>query len=448
MLNITDLFIDEILALLDNEIPDRVIHQIRRCLLDYIGVTYAGASAKEEEFKTYLQANSSGGECPIIGLKVKSDFSTAALLNGFSSHTLELDDGHRFAMLHLEAPIISGLLTIAKKENMNVKQFMRGVIAGYEATVRIAKAIQPAHKNRGYHATGTCGTIGVAVAIAIALDFSREEIKSSINFAATSASGLLEIIEDASQIKPYNVSTAVLNGITAAYFGKLNFAGPNDVLGGNRGFLKTLTGEYDESAFYQEAEDEYQIEKIYVKPYAACRHSHSAIEGALLINKKTKLDIESIKKIEVRTYKLAVLGHDHTGIEGISSAKMSTPYGVAVALILNNAGINAFTEEVVARKDILELSSKVQVLEDDELTSLSPNKRGALVKIHTRNGHVFEQLVEHPLGEPENNISDEKLEKKYFDLMKYSGRSDDDIRKISKIIWSIEKEFDKLVNLL
>lgn len=448
-MNITNLFINEILSITEKTIPDRVLHQVKRCVLDYMGVTYAGASSKKEEFSLYLEENSEGGTCPIIGLKLKSDYSTAGLLNGFASHVLELDDGHRYAMLHLGAPVITALLTIAKKENLNFVQFTKGVVVGYEATVRLAKAIQPMHKNRGYHATGTCGTIGITFAIAAALGFTREEIKSALAFAATSASGILEVIDDGSEIKPYNVSTAVLNGINAAYFGRLGFSGPIDVIGGNRGFLRTLTGEFKESAFYaEEQEDIYQIEKIYVKPYAACRHCHSAIEGALRINSKEKLDIEEIDRIEVRTYKLAVLGHDHTNINGISSAKMSTPYGVAAALLLNDAGINEFDQELVERKDLLNLSKKVKVLEDENLTSLSPDKRGALVKIYTKNGRVFTKLIEHPLGEPENNISDQDLEKKFITLMEYSGQSEEDTRKLSSMIWSIEENFDEFINLL
>ena len=447
-MNITDVFIDEMLSITERQLPTRVVHQIKRCLLDYIGVTFAGANSKKEEFRAYLESNSTNGNCPVIGLDTKTDFSTAGLLNGFASHVLELDDGHRYAMLHLGAPIISALLTIAKKENLTVMQVFKGVVVGYEATVRLAKAIQPMHKNRGYHATGTCGTIGAAFAVATALGLSKEQIKNAINFAATSSSGLLEVIDDASQIKAYNVSAAVLNGITAAYFGRLGFIGPRDILGGNRGFFKTLTGEFDEDALLQETEAIYQIEKIYVKPYAACRHSHSAIEGALLIRSRAKVDLADIDKVEVKTYKLAVFGHDHTEIEGVSSAKMSTPYGVAVALILNDAGIDAFDEAVIHRKDIIDLCKKIKIREDEKLTSLSPGKRGALVKIFMKDGQVLEQLVEHPLGEPENNITDQELEKKYTSLMKHSGKSDDDIRKISKLVWSIEDSFDEFVSLL
>lgn len=447
-MNITNLFIDEILAVSEIEIPDRVIHQVKRCLLDYIGVTFAGAFTNEEKFLTYLKNESSGENCPVIGLNKKSDLNTASILNGFASHVLELDDGHRFAMLHLGAPIFSALLTIAKKDKLDFSQFLKGVVSGYEAIVRLAKAIQPSHIDKGFHATGTCGTVGVAFAVAIALGFNKEQIKSAVSLAATSSSGLLEVVEDSSQIKSFNVSSAVLNGITAAYFGRLCFQGPDDVLGGNRGFLKNFADDIYVEAFYQDQEDIYQIENIYVKPYASCRHTHSAIEAALKIGGKIKLDEINIEKVEVRTYKLAIKGHDHTMIEGVASAKMSIPYSVAVALLLSEAGLNAFSEKMVTRIDILNLCEKVMVMEDDHLTALSPHKRGALVRVHMKDGRSFEQLVEYPFGEPENSMSDFDLEEKFIELIKFCGYSEEHIVKMINWIWNIEENFSVFLDLL
>ena len=447
-MNITDKFIDEIMLIAETEIPERVVHQVKRTVLDYMAVTYAGAYSKREEFERYLNMSSDEGAYPVLGLKRKTDLSSASLLNGFASHVLELDDGHRFGMLHLGAPVLSALLTIAPKEQLTSAQFIRGVVCGYEVAIRLAMAIQPTHKNKGYHATGTCGTIGAAFAIAAALGFNRDEVKSTLSNAATSASGILEVIDDVSEIKAYNVSSAVLNGIVAARFGRLSLPGPHDILGGKRGFFKTLTGDFKEEALWSDLNNVFEIEKIYVKPYAACRHAHSCIEAALLIDQTENINLNDIEKIEASTYKLAVLGHDHTEIEGISSAKMSTPYGVAAALILKEAGMNAFTKEMVERSDILELSRKVEVVEDEKLTALSPEKRGARVKIYTKDGRVFEKLVEHPLGEPENQISDQALEQKFNSLMEYSGQSPKRIKELANIIWTLENNFDEFLNLL
>jgi len=447
-MNITDLFVSEVITFSKREFPEGIVHQVKRCVLDYLGVTYAGANEVKEKINIYLDSCSTQGKCSAIGLGKTIDIQTAGLVNGFTSHVIELDDGHRFGMLHLEAPIISAMIAVAQHENLTVEQFFKGVITGYEAAIRLAMVIQPAHKQRGFHATGTCGTIGVACAVAVSLGLDEDQLKNVVSAAATSAAGLLEVIDDASQLKPYNVAKAVENGITAVYIGRAGFIGPEDALGGKRGFFNALTGSFDDKAICGNENGEYAIEKIYVKPYAACRHCHGAIEGALNINQREKIKWQDIENIEVETYKLAVLGHDHTNIMGVSSAKMSIPYGVAASIILNKAGVNAFKEDVVMRPDILSLCNKVIVTENAELTDKSPEKRGAIVKIYMKKGIIYEEKVEYPLGEPENRISDQQLEEKYKSLMELSGVQVEKVNEISKMVWNLEDCLKKLLEII
>ncbi len=58
------------------------------------------------------------------------------------------------------------------------------------------------------------------------------------------------------------------------------------------------------------------IEGIYLKPYAACRHCHPAIEAAICLRENHNLDYESVAAVRVITYDLAVFGHDHSDVRG------------------------------------------------------------------------------------------------------------------------------------
>ena len=195
---------------------EEVQHQIKRCLLDWTGVAYAGASAVGHKFDAILDI-AGDGVCSTFLSKQHKDLISSASINGFLSHIMELDDGHRFGMLHLAAPIISAMVAVAQKEQLGYTQFVKGVVAGYQATVQIARYLQPYHKQKGYHATGTCGAIGVAAAIATALDFGNEEFENSLGAATTRASGLLSVIDSPSEMKPFNISGAIESGIRAAY---------------------------------------------------------------------------------------------------------------------------------------------------------------------------------------------------------------------------------------
>lgn len=416
-MNITDTFIAGLIAR-SQAIPERVIRQAKKCLLDYLGVVVGGARFLQEHHPNNFETLAKDkGVCSVLGTDCHTTAVNAALLNGFSAHVLELDDGHRKGMIHLGASINSAVLAVAEQEKIQFGDTLRGIIMGYEAAVRCAIALQPGHKVRGYHVSGTCGTIGSAIGVAFALRYTNEQIKSTLACSVTSAAGVLEIQEDASELKPYNLGRAAMDGHVVAQMGRLALPGPDDIMGGKRGFLKVLTDTPMPSALTDFSSEDYCIEGIYQKLYAACRHCHPAIEAAIAIRNSHQIAPEQIAKVEVYTYKLAVGGHDHTNIQGISSAKLSTPYSVALGLVKGDAGHKDFNEKNLQDSVILGLAQKVSVIEDAQLTVQSPAMRGARVIIRLNDGNAYEHTVLYPKGEPENPISYEEIKQKTVDLL-------------------------------
>ena len=423
--NITETFIA---GLIDKSliIPYGVMRQARKVLLDYLGVLVGG--------KKYLKENH-----PELLTAVPS----AVFLNGFAAHVLELDDGHRHGMIHLGASIVSAVLDVAKKEDLHSDDVLRGIVMGYEVAVRCARAIQPGHKERGYHVSGTCGTIGSAMGIAFACNYNKEQMKSTLACAVSGAAGVLEIQEQASEMKPYNVGRAAIAGVVAAQVGELALLGPDDILGGKRGFLATLTDTPKPEFLTDFSNNDYAIMGIYQKVHAACRHCHPAIDATIDMRNDLNLKPDQIDKIEVHTYKLAVGSHDHTQIMGISSAKLSTPYAVALAIVKGSAGYADYNETNLDDYWIKNLTRKVSVIEDENLTAQSPAVRGARVTIYLKDGNIYEAPCLYPKGEPEHPLTQNELEEKFRGLALYGGLTlkecDEMIEEIGKEEFSINK---------
>ncbi|MBU5436657.1 MmgE/PrpD family protein [Tissierella sp. MSJ-40] len=447
--NLTDKFIDSLYSLMQETLPEAVIKQAKICILDYLGVTLAGARMLERKGNKFLNYfDSEQGDATLIGFNRKATIQNAVIVNGLSSHILELDDGQRFGMIHPGAPIISALISLVEHEKIKGKDFLLGTIIGYEAAVRLAGTIQPSHKQCGYHATGTCGTIGVAVGIAVALGFTKKELKDALSAAATSASGILEVIEDESELKPFNVGKAALNGLIAAFVARAGFTGPNDILGGKRGFISTMSKQYDLSFLDRKQGDAYGIERIYIKPYAACRHSHPAIEATINIRSKYSICPDDIKNVKVYTYDLAIMGHDHTQIQGTNSAKMSIPYSVAVALEFGKAGIEEFMPRYIQDTRITSLINKIQIYANKELTTLVPEKRSAIVEIITYDNKCYIERVDYPKGEPENPMTEEEIKEKFISLAMYGKKSMKEAHEIIEMTWNLEKDLFKIFDFL
>ncbi len=447
-ISITNKFIEHLYKMQNLNYSDTVIEQAKKCFLDYIGVTIAGAQIIHYKTDKLISNFSTNNDSiSLIGLKRKTGLLEAALINGINAHVAELDDGERFGMFHPGAPIFSALLPAAQKFQIDSRNFYNGVIIGYEAAIRLARALQPALKDKGFHGTGICGTIGAAIAVGVALNFNKKQLKNTLSAAATSASGLLKVIKSRSEMKPYNVGIAAQSGLNSALLVKAGFEGPEDVLDGEMGFLNAFTGKFDEKKIILKKYDPPAIMGIYMKPYAACRHSHPAIEAAIILKNRYNLKTESVKAVNIRTYYWAVGGHEHTKIVGINSAKMSTPFSVAVALETGRAGINEFTTDWINCENIKSLTKKINVCTDDELTSMVPEKRAAIVQIQTNRNQYFEEKIYYPKGEPETPLSIEDVKEKFMELCKFAGMDDVISQGIINNVLSAETDLIQLIQL-
>lgn len=437
--NETEQFITAISSI---QIEEACYEKAKDSLIDYIGVTLAGLREIRGCYNNELASN---GSVPILGTNIKTDVYSAALINGINAHAVELDDGNRFGMVHPGSPVISALLSVSFAKKMAHRDILRGIIYGYEVTIKIAKSLQPELKERGYHATGLCGTIGAAMGIAYALNYTDKQKTTTLAAACTNASGILKIIRDKSNLKPFNAGQAASNGVMSAFFGQLNFDGKVDVLGGNDGFLRMISKKPDTSHFTIKPSVN-EIYTVYRKLYASCRHSHAAVEAAINLRKKFKINSCDIESVDVFTYKWGVHLHDHTTINGISSAKMSTPFSVALALYYGKAGISEFSLETIQNDSIIELTRRITVKEDQNLTELVPLKRPARLVIKKKDGSTYQEQIDLPKGEPEKPLTDYDLRDKFMSLVVWSGIETDNAKLLYKALINNEN-IDKVFQL-
>ena len=447
-MNIADRFIDGIYKLTQQPIPAKLVGCVKKCLIDYIGSTIGGAAISKERVKCLYRSFAEEGSHVLFGQNKTASLQTALLINGINSHMAEMDDGVISGIIHPGAPIFTGLLAIAEKEQVDWKKFVLGVIVGYEASVRIANAIQPAHKRCGYHATGTCGTIGVALAIAAMLGFDKNMMKQTLSIAMASAHGTLKVLEDASELKPYNIASAAINGVVAVLSARAGYCGADDAFSGEAGFLAQMTTEVYEDKLFRNENDPFCIENVYFKPYAACRYTHPAIEASIRLKDVYGVDYKKIESIVIETYELAVRHHDHVVIPNISSAKMSIPYSAAVALITGDGGINSFTDRYIYDNEVTSLIKKVKVVPNDEFTQAFPKKSCARMIITTYDNKKFAVVVDMPKGEPDNPLNEEDLKHKFFSLFLFANKTKQEAENILSIIKEDNININTLINAL
>ena len=424
MMGLTDRFLSNIFKIRRMEYSPRVKTLVRTYLADTVGVSLAGAADIFDKEESILSLQRSYGSVKPIGHDNLCSIADAIFINGLSAHFLELDDGVRYGVIHPSAPLFSTLIPLVIENKVGWEDFLRGAVCGYETSIRVASALQPFHYNAGFHPTATCCTLGVAVGVAVMLGWDDTVVKDAFSAACVSACGSLKVLEDVSQLKPYNCAKAALNGYMSALMAKAGFAGPSEPLDGDTGFLKMMSSSYNKEILTGERDYLY-LEKIYQKPYASCRHTHPEIEACFKIRNKNGFSFDQIDKVKVTTYKGVIGKHDFKDIHGESSARMSIPYSVAISLATGKAGIAEFAEPYVTERTVLDLTQRVDVIPSDELSSLVPDKRVAIVEVYMQDGTHFSEAVEYPKGEPENPISAEENYAKFLSMATHAGLTED-----------------------
>jgi len=449
-INITDVFIERLYSI-KAEISAKDIKQARLCLIDFCGAALAGHKMYGDKLHSFASFWGDLRERENSKHKAQKNgcldsIAIHAFTLSYAAHSTEMDDGERIGMVHPGSVVIPALLALGMIKSLREEDLFIGIITGYEATIWLARTMQPSLKKNGYHATGICGCIGAAIACAAAMNYSKDQMKVVLSAAATTASGLLEAITGDSELKAYNAANAAYSGLMAIAAGFSGMLCPDDVLGGERGLIRNFCSRKDEQLQLSEVRNQLLIHSIYRKPYAACRHCHPAIDCALEITGKNNIDFNKVDKITLDTYDLAVYGHDHKAVRSVASAKMSIPFSMAVAILMGKAGLEEFDVEQINSPDLQKVLDKVEANEDPELSAKVPAQRAARLAISTIDGKVYKAFVTLPKGEPENPISEAELMNKFRDLATYSGMNPEEIRATEQQFTGSGMNIDALLN--
>ena len=418
------------------------IATVKAALLDFYGVTYRGSGENApqialntvgEIFSAKFNFNLKSS---VIGTDVKCDILSAAFVNAISAHVLELDDGHRGAQIHLGAVIFPTAFAISEAYDLTGKEFLEGVIVGYEVGILLGQIVNPEHRNKGFHTTGTIGTFIAGVVASKLLKLDENQTLNALGLCGTQAAGLLESDHGGSMGKVLHAGKAAYNGILSAFLARNGFTGSGTIFEGDEGFLKAMvlddeTNDVNDFSFESALKDigKVRVRDIYFKKYPFCRHLHSSIDTALKLKASIGEEYDHIENIAVKTYSVAA-EHNNFRPKNIEELKQSLPYAVAIALVVGEVGIDDIDQlieyglldnysTVDKVNSIKNLANKMILLSDDKLNELYPDKRPSNVVIkldkNFRNG-IFQNITFLPKGDFENPFQLRELIDKFKTL--------------------------------
>jgi 2-methylcitrate dehydratase PrpD len=401
------------------DLPPDVVQAARVFVLDLLG-TMLGAMPTDEVrmASEVIQALGGRPECTVIGFRYRTSCQNAAFMNGLSAHVLELDDTHRDSITHVGAPVIPAALAMAEREGRSGAAFLTAVVAGYEAALRIASAVQPSHWRRGFLSMGTCGTFGAAAAAGFGLGLHADALANALGLAGIQAAGLnSSIYGEGDMGKRLCPSHAASAGIVSALFARTGFTGSTSVVEQRKGFCASFADEYDLARVTDGLGKTFEISRTSLKPYSCCRYNHAAIDGLLDILAAGSIGADAIEAMRVRTYDIAVTNRPHrTHPKTVFDAKMSIPFCLAVVAYARRAGERDFTEASLEDPRLCSLAERVTVEADPDMSRAFPQQWPAEIQVVLRDGRSFSRLVPYPKGEPEAPMSEAEIHDKFREL--------------------------------
>jgi 2-methylcitrate dehydratase PrpD len=146
-----------------------------------------------------------------------------------------------FRMLtHPGTSIIPGAFVAAEAEGACGRDFLTGLVAGYEVMERLAADFIPTVMARGFHAGPVFGIFGPAVAAAKIMHCTEDQVNSTIALCVHLAGGNLE--GPRSGGRALREGAAVRNAMLAVALAKQGYVGGETVLEGDAGFYHAYAG--------------------------------------------------------------------------------------------------------------------------------------------------------------------------------------------------------------
>lgn len=385
------------------------------CLLDWFGAALAGSV---EPPATFLRKAFPGtGTARLLPDGETRDPRTAALINATASHIVEVDDIYRSGLYHPGVVTIPAALALGDDRNISGDRLIRAIIAGYEVSNRIARAVNPSHYQH-WHTTGTVGHFGAAVAACVAIDLNAGQTAHALATVTTFAAGLRHAFSSDGMSKPLHAGRAAEAGVTAALMAESGVTGVLDMLEGERGFGVAMSADVDWQDACASLGSEWTITLTTPKAHACCGHNFAALDAIQHLMRTHAIDASKVSTIEVASYRAAMDICGNPNPQTPAEARFSLPWCAAVMAQSDTVTPAAFSYDALDDQQTRALAARVSLKLDPEAEARFPGARSATVRMHLVDGKTVVHHRPTRKGDPDDPMTQADLSAKFHALSK------------------------------
>lgn len=419
------------------DLPDSVVHEARRGVLDWIGCALAGSghATISTLLDTFAELGSTS-KATVLGRRgLRLGLLEAPIANGQMGHILDFDDTHMGGVvLHASSPLLAALFALSERgPAIDGRALICAYVGGFEAGVRAGQGA-PGHHDGGWHLTGTLGSIAAGAACGRLLGLDARQLTYAIGIATTQAAGMQQ--NRGTSCKSLHAGKAASNGVLAAMLAARGFNSSEEILEGKRGFCRIYSNVAAPEVILAGLGERWEIARNGYKPYACGVVLHPLIDAMIALSRESDVPVGAVDRIELEVHPHAV---KITGVDDPKSglmSKFSINHSASVAYIDRDAGIAQYADDRATAADVVAFRRKIQVTTVD--TFRKDQARATLLTLGGKR-HVVD--VAHASGTADNPMSDQALEGKFLaNATPVVGAAR--ARQIADRVWRLEAESD------
>jgi 2-methylcitrate dehydratase len=400
-----------------DDLPENVIHEVKRYLYDSIGCAYGGYQTKDVNILRGIYVDMGGApEATLIGFGDKMPAVNATLVNSLMIRALDFNDIYWKQDPSHPSDIIPAALAVGEKVDASMKDVIVGIVLAYEFEQRLCEFAVPGIRERKWHHATLTQFVSPIVAGKL-LGLTVDQMVNAIGISGAHnhtigcpTAGKLTMMKNT--VDPF----AVQSGVFAALMAQKGFTGTEEVFEGKEGLMDVFGPAWDKERLLGGLGEKFKILECSMKAFPTEALTHTHITATLKVMKNNKLTYDRVKGVIVTTIARAcdILFDPHKyRPESRETADHSLPYCIAAVIVDGKITTQSFSEEKLKDPRIWQVIDKIRGEASNEFEKMFPAKQPSKVVIKTTDGREFSEYLEYPKGDPREPMTMEDLEAKF-----------------------------------
>lgn len=418
-------------------LPDEVLHDCKRRIIDTVGCAIAAYDAAPVRIARSVAMRVPLAEgATVIGSTHRTTPDLAAFANSVASRYIEGNDTYPGGGGHPSDALLP-ILAVAEAEHAGPREAMAGIAVAYEVHRYLFRAF-PMRKHAFDYVV--YNAVSSAAGAARVMGLSLAQTANALSLAAVANLGLdISRRGHLTMWKGCAAGNAARNGVFAAILAREGMQGPGAPFEDG---LAAAT-EPPRSGSFPLEPGTFSLLKADYKYFLSEFHAQGPAFCALEL--RPQVDLDAIERIEIFTYHFAWFeigsGQEKWNPTTRETADHSMPYVVAAVLIEGAYTDAIFAPERIRDRRTHALMQKIAVTEDPAFNARYPDSLPCRITITLKDGTQRTAEIANPIGHHDRPMSDAQLIEKFHSL---AGRmlSPARLPAVLDRLWTFERESD------